>query len=141
MGYVHRIRARLREEQGFTLIELLVVIVIIGILATIALPAFLDQRHKAADVHAKSYVNTASLAMESYALAAGDFNPDAATIADITEELQDAAGWTITPGTTDYTVAVESTSGRTFRIERQASGRALHTCSPAGGGCRDDNTW
>jgi type IV pilus assembly protein PilA len=50
-----------RDERGFTLIELLVVIIVIGILAAIAIPLFLDQRKLAVDASVKSDVrNTAT---------------------------------------------------------------------------------
>ena len=58
---------RLRAERGFTLIELLVVILIIGILAAIAIPSFLNQKGKAVDSAAKELAHTAQVAAESYA--------------------------------------------------------------------------
>ena len=61
--YIDRIG---REEQGFTLIELLVVILIIGILAAIAIPSFLNQREKGQDACAKSMARTMQTAMETY---------------------------------------------------------------------------
>jgi prepilin-type N-terminal cleavage/methylation domain-containing protein len=54
------------REAGFTLIELLVVIIIIGILASIAIPVFLNQRHKAYDSAAKSDLRNVAQFEEGY---------------------------------------------------------------------------
>lgn len=61
----HQLHPDVREESGFTLIELLVVIMIIGILAAIAIPSFLNQKGKADDASAKELARTAQTTAET----------------------------------------------------------------------------
>jgi type IV pilus assembly protein PilA len=146
-----RIGSRLsgNSESGFTLIELLVVMLILGILAAIAIPAFFNQKSKANDSKAKAVAHTAQVAMEtcgtdnngSYA------NCNLAALQAIESSLPGApAGSNMglavaNLGATTYTITVTAgTTGNTFQVLRNG-GTTTYPCQVAAanganrGGC------
>ena len=148
---LRKLRERAQAEQGFTLIERLVVILIIGILAAIAIPSFLNQRSKGNDAEAKSTAVTAAEAMETCATDNnGQYtNCDEAALTAIEPTLNDAGSRLTVSGqsASGYTVTVYSdrdTSNVYFRIAK-SSGATTRSCSIGSnterGGCPAGNTW
>ena len=65
-SFSRNVADRNTSDEGFSLIELLVVIIIIGVLAGIAIPVFLNQRQKGYDTQAKSDIRNMATAEETY---------------------------------------------------------------------------
>jgi prepilin-type N-terminal cleavage/methylation domain-containing protein len=111
---IARIQKSIKEnDEGFTLIELLVVIIIIGILAAIAIPVFLNQRKKAVDTSIKSDLRTVANELETYYV---DQQAYPGAIA--------ASTGTITVGS----AAVRLSTGNSVQVMVNAAGTAYSIC-------------
>ena len=149
---LRNLRERAQDEKGFTLIELLVVILIIGILAAIAIPSFLNQRSKGNDAEAKSAAVTTAEAFETCATDNnGSYaNCTEASLIAIEPTLNDvAARLAVSSTANSYSVTVTSnrdSNAATFVLARASNGTTSRTCATGSadkGGCsaQASGTW
>jgi type IV pilus assembly protein PilA len=145
---LRKLRERIHNgQEGFTLIELLVVILIIGILAAIALPAFLGQQAKGQDSEAKSNVRNLVSHMESCFTTNESYTGCDATNQEIIDSglpLGDAEGEVeISGAPTDdgYVLIGHSKSGETFTYTKDTTAATIVVKECTGDHGCNGGTW
>jgi type IV pilus assembly protein PilA len=137
---LHKAGSRLAGERGFTLIELLVVMLILGVLAAIAIPTFLNQSDKATDAEAKSMARNLQTAIEACATedsGGGYGGCDRAKLHQIEPTIPDDDTVVVAPGFfgLPYLVGAYSGTDTLFWISRDNDGKVNRGCSVDKGGC------
>jgi type IV pilus assembly protein PilA len=144
----HALRRPLLAEEGFTLIEVLVVILVIAILCSIALVAFISQKEKAYDASARSNARNGVSYVEACYTDTQDYSK-CTTASELGETPFPVVNGT--PGAGEirvrivdpelFRVVATSASGNHFRIVKESNGALKLDCWNDPGSCPSNGDW